>query len=56
VIEALAYVMVIKSVPEHLKSENGPEFGTHDLRGWLAKTGAKTMYIEPGSPWENGYY
>jgi putative transposase len=55
VIEALADVMVIKGVPEHLRSDNGPEFVAHDLRQWLAKTGAKTMYIEPGSPWENGY-
>ena len=33
----------------------GPEFVAKDLRKWLAKTGAKTLYIEPGSPWENGY-
>jgi putative transposase len=55
VIEALADVMVIKGVPEHLRSDNGPEFVAHDLRKWLADAGAKTMYIEPGSPWENGY-
>ncbi len=42
-------------VPEHLRSDNGPEFVAHDLRKWLANTGAKTMYIEPGSPSENGY-
>jgi len=55
VIEALADVMVWKGVPEHLRSDNGPEFVAHDLRKWLAGTGAKTAYIEPGSPWENGY-
>ena len=55
VIEALADVMVMRGVPEHLRSDNGPEFVSHDLRKWLADTGAKTMYIEPGSPWENGY-
>jgi transposase InsO family protein len=55
VIAALADVMVIKGVPEHLRSDNGPEFVARDLRKWLEKTGAKTMYIEPGSPWENGY-
>jgi len=55
VIEALADVMVIKGVPEHLRSDNGPEFVAHDLRKWLADTGAKTASIEPGSPWENGY-
>jgi transposase InsO family protein len=55
VIEALADVMVIKGVPDHLRSDNGPEFVARDLRKWLAGTGAKTAYIEPGSPWENGY-
>lgn len=55
VIEALADVMVRKGVPEHLRSDNGPEFVAKDLRQWLVKTGAKTLYIEPGSPWENGY-
>ena len=47
--------MVMKGVPEHLRSDNGPEFVAKDLRNWLANTGAKTLYIEPGSPWENGY-
>jgi putative transposase len=55
VIEALADVMVLKGVPEHLRSDNGPEFVAKDLRKWLANTGAQTLYIEPGSPWENGY-
>jgi hypothetical protein len=47
--------MVVKGVPEHIRSDNGPEFVAKDLRKWLADTGAKTLYIEPGSPWENGY-
>jgi len=55
VIGALADVMVMKGIPEHLRSDNGPEFVAKDLRQWLAETGAKTLYIEPGSPWENGY-
>ncbi len=55
VIEALASVMVWKGVPEHIRSDNGPEFVAKDLRKWVADTGAKTLYIEPGSPWENGY-
>ena len=55
VIEALADVMVMKGVPEHIRSDNGPEFVARELRKWLADTGAKTLYIEPGSPWENGY-
>ena len=54
-IEALADVMVMRGVPDHLRSDNGPEFVARDLRKWLAHTGAKTLYIEPGSPWENGY-
>jgi transposase InsO family protein len=55
VIAALADVMVMKGVPEHLRSDNGPEFVAGDLRKWLAATGAQTLYIEPGSLWENGY-
>ena len=55
VISALADVMVVKGVPEHLRSDNGPEFVAQDLRKWLADTGAKTLYTKPGSPWENGY-
>jgi transposase InsO family protein len=55
VIGALADVMVVKGVPEHLRSDNGPEFVARDLGKWLAKTGTKTLHIEPGSPWENGY-
>jgi hypothetical protein len=50
VIEHLADVMVVKGVPEHIRSDNGPEFFAKDLRKWLADTGAKTLYIEPGSP------
>jgi hypothetical protein len=41
--------------PEHIHSGDGPEFAAKDLRKWLADTGEKTLYIEPGSPWENGY-
>ena len=55
VIAALADVMVWKGVPEHLRSDNGPEFVARELRKWLMDAGAKTLYIEPGSPWENGY-
>jgi len=55
VIEALADVMLVKGVPEHIRSDNGPEFVARDLRKWLAGIHTRTMYIEPGSPWENGY-
>lgn len=55
VIDVLANVMVMRGVPEHIRSDNGPEFVANALREWLKNTGAKTLYIEPGSPWENGY-
>ena len=45
----------MKGAPDHLRSDNEPEFVAKDLRRWLAKTGAKALYIEPGSRWENGY-
>ena len=54
-IETLADVMLIHGVPEHIRSDNGPEFVAKKLRSWLSAVGAKTLYIEPGSPWENGY-
>ena len=55
VIEALADVMLYRGIPEHIRSDNGPEFVAKELRSWLAKVGTGTLYIEPGSPWENGY-
>jgi transposase InsO family protein len=54
-IETLADVMLVNGIPEHIRSDNGPEFVAKQLRQWLAGVGAKTLYIEPGSPWENGY-
>ena len=53
--EVLADAMIERGIPEYIRSDNGPEFVAKELRKWLAKTGAKTLYIEPGSPWENGY-
>ena len=55
VIETLADVMLIRGIPEHIRSDNGPEFIAQELRKWLGKVGTRTLYIEPGSPWENGY-
>src|SRR5277367_4363226 len=55
VIEALADVMLFRGIPEHIRSDNGPEFVAKELRAWLGKVGIETLYIEPGSPWENGY-
>ncbi len=42
-------------VPQHLRSDNGPEFTAKQIRKWLNELGAQTLFIEPGSPWENGY-
>ncbi len=55
VIETMADVMLMRGVPEHIRSDNGPEMTSKVVRTWLAQVGAKTLYIEPGSPWENGY-
>lgn len=55
VIEALADVMLLRGIPENIRSDNGSEFVAEELRKWLAKVGVGTLYIEPGSPWENGY-
>ena len=55
VLETLAEVRVWRGIPEHLRSDNGPEFMARELRKWLGKLGTGALYIEPGSPWENGY-
>ena len=55
VIETLTGLMTTRGVPEHIRSDNGPEFTARAVREWLIDVGAKTLYIEPGSPWENGY-
>jgi transposase InsO family protein len=55
VIEARADVLLFRGIPENIRSDNGPEFVAKELRQWLAKLGTGTLYIEPGSPWENGY-
>ena len=51
----MAEVMLLRGIPEHIRSDNGPEFTAKALREWLQRIGANTLYIEPGSPWENGY-
>ena len=53
--ETLSEVMLWRGIPEHIRSDNGPEFVAQKLRQWLGKLGTGTLYIEPGSPWENGY-
>ena len=55
VIELLSGLMVERGCPEYIRSDNGPEFIANKLRAWLGEIGVITAYIEPGSPWENGY-
>ena len=55
VLEVLADLFLTHGAPEHIRSDNGPEFIEKALRGWLSRLGVKTLFIEPGSPWENGY-
>ena len=55
VIETLADVMLTKGIPEHIRSDNGAEMTSRIVRNWLVGLGSKPLYIEPGSPWENGY-
>ena len=47
--------MYVAGFPEHIRSDNGSEFTAKAVRSWLQRLGIKTLYIEPGSPWENGY-
>ena len=55
VLERLAWLMATRGVPDHIRSDNGPEFTARAVRTWLGRVGVKTLFIEPGSPWENGY-
>jgi transposase InsO family protein len=55
VIDVLFELFIFRGIPEHIRSDNGPEFTSKDVRKWLSRLGVKTLFIEPGSPWENGY-
>jgi putative transposase len=55
VIALLFHLFIFRGIPEHIRSDNGPEFTARTVRKWLARLGVKTLFIEPGSPWENGY-
>jgi transposase InsO family protein len=55
VLETLADLMILRGPPAYVRSDNGPEFIATTLREWIAAVGSQTAYIEPGSPWENGY-
>jgi putative transposase len=55
VIDVLSDLFILRGVPGHIRSDNGPEFVAGAVQEWITAVGAKTAYIEPGSPWENGY-
>jgi len=55
VIDMLSDLFILRGVPEHIRSDNGPEFVAKAVQEWIGAVGAKTAYIAPGSPWENGF-
>ena len=55
VIDVLSDLFILRGVPGHVRSDNGPEFVAKALQEWIGAVGAKPAYIAPGSPWENGY-
>ena len=55
VLDTLAELFFRKGIPCHIRSDNGSEFAARIVRNWLKRLGVKTLFIEPGSPWENGY-
>uniref|UniRef100_UPI001553FF04 IS3 family transposase n=1 Tax=Mangrovicoccus sp. HB161399 TaxID=2720392 RepID=UPI001553FF04 len=55
VVDALTDLFILRGPPAYIRSDNGPEFIAIKVREWIEAVGAKTAYIEPGSPWENGY-
>ena len=55
VIDVLSDLFILRGVPEHIRSDNGPEFVAKAVQEWIGAVGARTAYIAPGSPWENGF-
>jgi hypothetical protein len=55
VVDLLAYLFSVHGEPEFIRSDNGPEFIANNVRAWLARAGVQTLFIEPGSPWQNAY-
>jgi transposase InsO family protein len=55
VLSRLTELFVRRGVPDYIRSDNGSEFTAKAVRDWLGRVQVKTLYIEPGSPWENGY-
>lgn len=55
VLDVVSELMLIRGTPQHIRSDNGPEFIAAAIRTFLEQTGVETLYIEPGAPWQNGY-
>jgi putative transposase len=55
VVEVLRYLFAVRGAPKHIRSDNGPEFVAKELNKWLKQANVQTLFIAPGSPWENGY-
>ena len=55
VVEVLRYLFAVRGEPDYIRSDNGPEFASKEVKKWLEASGVKTLFVAPGSPWENGY-
>jgi len=55
VVGVLEWLFLVRGAPKYIRSDNGPEFIARAVSEWLAKNGCSTLFINPGSPWENGY-
>ena len=55
VVEVLRYLFAVRGCPKYIRSDNGPEFVSKAVQKWLEVSGVDTLYVAPGSPWENGY-
>lgn len=55
VLEQLGYLFIYRGLPSFIRSDNGPEFTAKAVRNWLKRLGVQNLFVEPGSPWENGY-
>ena len=55
IVDTLTDLFILRGAPQYIRSDNGPEFIAKKARDWITAVGAKTAYIEPGSPWENGF-
>ncbi len=55
VVDVLIELSHVRGIPRHIRSDNGPEFIAAAIRSWLGTSGIGVLYVEPGSPWQNGY-